>query len=57
MRNILLVAKREYLEQIRGRAFRMTTILVPAALRSHHGRRLSLQHRPRFQQARRHRSR
>jgi ABC-2 type transport system permease protein len=31
MRNILLVAKREYLEQIRGRAFRMTTILVPAA--------------------------
>ena len=31
MRNILLVAKREYLEQIRGRAFRLTTILVPAA--------------------------
>jgi ABC-2 type transport system permease protein len=30
MRNILLVAKREYLEQIRGRAFRLTTILVPA---------------------------
>jgi len=29
MRNILLVAKREYLEQIRGRAFRMSTILVP----------------------------
>jgi len=31
MRNVFLVAKREYLEQVRGRAFRMTTILVPAA--------------------------
>jgi ABC-2 type transport system permease protein len=31
MHSILLIAKREYLEQIRGRAFRMTTILVPAA--------------------------
>jgi ABC-2 type transport system permease protein len=30
MRNLWLVAKREYLEQIRGRAFRITTILVPA---------------------------
>ena len=29
MRNIFLVAKREYLEQIRGRAFRVSTILVP----------------------------
>jgi ABC-2 type transport system permease protein len=29
MRNILLVAKREYLEGIRGRAFRMSTILIP----------------------------
>ena len=29
MRNILLVAKREYLEQVRGRAFRVSTILVP----------------------------
>jgi ABC-2 type transport system permease protein len=29
MRNILLVAKREYLEQIRGRAFRLTTVLLP----------------------------
>jgi ABC-2 type transport system permease protein len=29
MRNILLIAKREYLEQIRGRAFRLSTILVP----------------------------
>jgi ABC-2 type transport system permease protein len=29
MRNILLVAKREYLEGVRGRAFRMSTILVP----------------------------
>lgn len=30
MRNVLLVAKREYLEQIRGRAFRMTTVGLPA---------------------------
>jgi ABC-2 type transport system permease protein len=29
MRNLLLVAKREYLEQIRGRAFRLSTIAVP----------------------------
>jgi ABC-2 type transport system permease protein len=29
MRNILLIAKREYLEQIRGRAFRFSTVLVP----------------------------
>ena len=29
MRNMLLIAKREYLEQIRGRAFRMTTLGVP----------------------------
>ena len=28
-RNMLLIAKREYLEQIRGRAFRFSTILVP----------------------------
>ncbi len=32
MRNMLLIAKREYLEQIRGRAFRMSTILVPVVL-------------------------
>ena len=30
MHNMLLIAKREYLEQIRGRAFRLTTILLPA---------------------------
>ena len=30
MHNILLIAKREYLEQIRGRAFRLTTVLLPA---------------------------
>ena len=30
MRNILLIAKREYLEQIRGRAFRATTVGLPA---------------------------
>jgi ABC-2 type transport system permease protein len=29
MRNILLVAKREYLEQIRGRAFKFSTIAMP----------------------------
>ena len=29
MRNIWLVAKREYLEQVRGRAFKMTTFGVP----------------------------
>ncbi len=29
MHNILLIAKREYLEQIRGKAFKMTTVLVP----------------------------
>jgi ABC-2 type transport system permease protein len=28
-RNMLLIAKREYLEQIRGRAFRMSTVVVP----------------------------
>lgn len=29
MRNILLIARREYLEQIRGKAFKITTILIP----------------------------
>jgi ABC-2 type transport system permease protein len=29
MREIWLIAKREYLEQVRGRAFRITTILIP----------------------------
>jgi len=29
MHNIALIARREYLEQIRGRAFRLSTILVP----------------------------
>jgi len=29
MRNVLLVAKREYIEQVRGRAFKMTTFGVP----------------------------
>jgi ABC-2 type transport system permease protein len=32
MRNILLVAKREYLEQIRGRAFKISTIALPLLL-------------------------
>ena len=32
MRNILLVARREYLEQIRGRAFRISTLLVPVLI-------------------------
>ncbi|MDE3199332.1 MAG: ABC transporter permease [Acidobacteriota bacterium] len=30
MRNLLLVAKREYLEQVRGRAFKLTTFGLPA---------------------------
>ena len=30
MRNIWLIAKREYLEQVRGKTFKMTTILLPA---------------------------
>ena len=30
MRDIWLIAKREYLEQVRGRAFKVTTILIPA---------------------------
>lgn len=29
MRNVFLIARREYLEQVRGRAFRMTTIGLP----------------------------
>ena len=32
MRNILLVAKREYAEQIRGRAFLISTILLPLVI-------------------------
>ena len=29
MRDIWLIAKREYLEQVRGKAFKVTTILIP----------------------------
>jgi ABC-2 type transport system permease protein len=32
MRNILLIARREYLEQIRSKAFKLSTIGLPAAL-------------------------
>ncbi len=32
MRNMLLIARREYLEQIRGRAFRLSTIGLPASV-------------------------
>jgi ABC-2 type transport system permease protein len=32
MRNVLLIAKREYLEQIRGRAFKFSTVLLPAVI-------------------------
>jgi ABC-2 type transport system permease protein len=32
MHNIILIARREYLEQVRGKAFRITTILVPVGL-------------------------
>jgi ABC-2 type transport system permease protein len=31
-RNMLLIARREYLEKIRGRAFRISTVLVPALI-------------------------
>jgi ABC-2 type transport system permease protein len=31
MHNIALIARREYLEQVRGRAFRLSTIMVPLA--------------------------
>lgn len=31
-RNILLIARREYLEKIRGRAFRLSTVLVPVLM-------------------------
>ena len=29
MRDIWLIAKREYLEQVKGKAFKVTTILIP----------------------------
>jgi ABC-2 type transport system permease protein len=32
MRNMLLIAKREYLEQIRGRSFRISTVMVPLVM-------------------------
>lgn len=32
MHNILLIAKREYMEQIRGRAFKISTVLVPLGI-------------------------
>ena len=32
MRNTFLIAKREYLQQIRGRAFRLSTILLPVGI-------------------------
>ncbi len=31
-RNVLLIARREYLEKIRGRGFRLSTVLVPALI-------------------------
>ena len=31
MRNIFLIARREYLEQVRGKGFRLSTVLVPCA--------------------------
>ena len=46
MRNMLLIARREYLEQVRGRAFRMTTFGLPAVFAADHRRRLSLEPRP-----------
>lgn len=32
MRNMLLIAKREYLEKVKGRAFRLSTVIVPVVL-------------------------
>ncbi len=32
LRNVMLIARREYLEKIRGRAFRFSTVLVPALI-------------------------
>src|SRR5271170_2190431 len=32
MHNIWLIAKREYLEQVRGKAFKITTVLIPAII-------------------------
>ena len=32
LRNTLLIAKREYLERVRSRVFRITTILVPVGM-------------------------
>jgi ABC-2 type transport system permease protein len=32
MHNVLLIAKREYLEQIRGRAFKFSTVLLPLCI-------------------------
>ncbi len=32
MRNMFLIARREYMEQIRGRAFRLSTVLVPVVI-------------------------
>ncbi|HMD76153.1 MAG TPA: ABC transporter permease [Terracidiphilus sp.] len=32
MRNVLLIAKREYLQQIRGRAFKFSTVLLPLGI-------------------------
>ncbi len=46
MRSIWLVARREYLEQVRGRAFKMTTLGVPAIFARHHRHRLSLEPEP-----------
>jgi ABC-2 type transport system ATP-binding protein len=51
MRNILLIARREYLEQMRGRAFRLTTIGLARGVRADHWRRLLLKSRLGCQQA------
>jgi ABC-2 type transport system permease protein len=32
MRNFLLIAKREYLQQVRGRAFKLSTVLLPLGI-------------------------
>jgi ABC-2 type transport system permease protein len=44
-RNMLLIARREYMEKVRGRAFRLTTVLLPVAFLVMVGAATLIQHR------------
>jgi len=46
MRNMLLIARREYLEQIRGRAFRLSTIGFAGGVRGGAGGCVRFEPRP-----------